>query len=282
MFRLRHTFYVCLCAVLVCAQPETGTLRGNLTDSSGAAIPSASVSLTTTAGTRATTSRVDGTWSFPALPAGDYTLRVAYPGFALYEKTITIAGGKASDLPIRLIVTAEKQEVTVKGDAGASLSVDADNNAGAIVMKGQDLDALPDDPGDLGDMLQQLAGPAAGPNGGQLYVDGFSGGKLPAKNTIREIRINQNPFSAEYDRLGMGRIEVLTKPGTEKVHGDFGLFDSDAYFNSRNPYADNKADYSNRFFWGNIGTAIARRATVSFNFELQRINSNFSALIMTR
>jgi hypothetical protein len=46
-----------------------------------------------------------------------------------------------------------------------------------------------------------LAGPAAGPNGGTIYIDGFSGGELPPKNTIREIRINQNPFSPEYDRL---------------------------------------------------------------------------------
>jgi hypothetical protein len=256
------------------AQPDTAALRGTLTDNSGAVIPAAVISVTSAAGSRVATTRIDGTWSFPVLPTGEYTLRVAFPGFALFEKQITLASGKTADVPVRLTVTAEKQEVTVKGDPGASLSVEADNNAGATVIKGQDLDSLPDDAGDLNDMLQALAGPGAGPDGGQLYVDGFSGGKLPAKNTIREIRINQNPFSAEYDRIGMGRIEVLTKPGTDKLHGDFGLFDSDAYFNSRNPYADNKADYSNRFFYGNVSGAISKRATFYLNFEWDTMNND--------
>jgi hypothetical protein len=191
-----------------------------------------------------------------------------------FEKSLAVTAGKTTDLAIRLTVTAQKQGVTVKGDPGAALSIEADNNAAATVIKGQDLDSLPDDSSDLNDMLQALAGPSAGPDGGQLYVDGFSGAKLPPKNTIREIRINQNPFSAEYDRIGMGRIEILTKPGTEKLHGDYGLFDSDAYFNSRNPYAANKADYSNRFFYGDLSGAISRRATFHFNTEISRMNND--------
>jgi hypothetical protein len=261
-------------AAMLFAQSENGTLRGTLTDNSGAVIPGAAVTLTSGAATRAATTRLDGGFSFVGLAEGDYTLRVAYPGFGLYEKTVTLGAGKTVDLPVRLTVTAEKQQVTVKGDPGTGVSVESDNNAAALVMKGQDLDALPDDAGDLNDMLQALAGPGAGPNGGQLYVDGFSGGKLPAKNTIREIRINQNPFSAEYDRIGMGRIEILTKPGTDKFHGNFGLFDSDAYFNSRNPYADNKADYSNRFFFASVSGAISKRATFYFNGEIERLNTD--------
>ena len=73
------------------------------------------------------------------------------------------------------------------------------------------------DPDELASELQALAGPSAGPNGGQIYVDGFTAGELPPKSAIREIRINQNPFSAEYDKLGYGRIEIFTKPGMEPV-----------------------------------------------------------------
>ena len=114
----------------------------------------------------------------------------------------------------------------MQAEAGPTVSVEADNNATAIVMKGEDLEALPDDPDDLSDALQALAGPGAGPNGGQIYIDGFSGGQLPPKESIREIRINQNPFSAEFDRLGFGRIEILTKPGTDKLRGMIALNDS--------------------------------------------------------
>ena len=57
-----------------------------------------------------------------------------------------------------------------------------------------------------------MAGPSPGPDGGQIFIDGFSGGILPPKASIREVRVNQNPFSAEYDRVGFGRIEILTNP----------------------------------------------------------------------
>src|SRR5436190_706655 len=91
---------------------------------------------------------------------------------------------------------------------GASMTV---LSADAKVLKEKDLEALTDDPDELEAALQALAGPSSGPNGGQIYIDGFTGGRLPPKEAIREIRINQNPFSAEYDRLGFGRIEILTK-----------------------------------------------------------------------
>ncbi|MEJ7712368.1 MAG: hypothetical protein WKF84_21545 [Pyrinomonadaceae bacterium] len=71
---------------------------------------------------------------------------------------------------------------------------------------------FPEDPDDLASALQALAGPSAGPNGGQVYIDGFTGGRLPPRESIREIRVNQNPFAAEYDRPGFGRIEILTRP----------------------------------------------------------------------
>ena len=122
-------------------------------------------------------------------------------------------------------------------NAGPPVSVDPSQNAGALVLRGADLQALSDDPDDLQADLQALAGPSAGPSGGQIYIDGFTGGTLPSKDSIREIRINQNPFSPEYDKLGYGRIEILTKPGTDKLHGNVNFDFGDAIFDSRNPYA---------------------------------------------
>lgn len=87
------------------------------------------------------------------------------------------------------------------------------------MLKGKDLEALSDNRDDITADLLALAGPSAGPDGAQIYIDGFTGGRMPPKASIREIRINQNPFSAQFDRLGQGRIEVFTKPGTEDYHG---------------------------------------------------------------
>ena len=116
--------------------------------------------------------------------------------------------------------------------------------------------------------MQALAGPSAGPNGGQIYVDGFTAGQLPPKSAIREIRINQNPFSAEYDKLGYGRIEIFTKPGTDKYHGQFMMNGNSSAFNSLNPFVTETPGYYSEIFNGNISGPISKKA--SFFFTLQQ------------
>jgi len=130
---------------------------------------------------------------------------------------VLVRSGQAVDLSISLTIKVEQQNISVS-DENSGVSVSPDENASAMVIKGADLDALSDDLNELANQLQALAGPAAGPNGGQIYVDGFSRGQIPPKSSIREIHINQNPFSAEFDRLGYGRIQIFTKPGTNKFH----------------------------------------------------------------
>ena len=150
-----------------------------------------------------------------------YSLTVVAQGFALYENDNVVMTVTAPlRLNIAMNIEVEEQKVQVS-DSAPTIDVNPENNAGAIVISGKELDALPDDPDELLTDLQALAGPSAGPNGGQLYIDGFTAGQLPPKSSIREVRINQNPFSAEYDKLGYGRIEIFTKPGTDKLHGQF-------------------------------------------------------------
>ncbi len=263
-----------LCAGLFAQQPSTGTIKGTLTDDSGAVIPAAAISVSGSGVQRTAQTQADGTYSVPGLAPGQYTVIVTFPGFAPVSKAVTVAAGGVLQVSIRLAVVAEKQQVTVQAEAGPSVSVEADNNATALVLKGNDLASLPDDPDDLSDALQALAGPGAGPNGGSIYIDGFSGGQLPPKESIREIRINQNPFSAEYDRLGFGRIEILTKPGSDRFRGTMGFNDSDALFNSRNPFADNKPDFSNRMFFGNFGGPLSKKASFFVDFNRRQVTDN--------
>ena len=100
-----------------------------------------------------------------------------------------------------------------------------------------------DDPDQLAEALQALAGPGAGPNGGQFFIDGFTGTRLPPRESIREIRINQNPYSSEHDRLGFGRIEIFTRPGTDRYRGGMFMNFNDESLNSRNPFAPNRAPF---------------------------------------
>ncbi|HLA94926.1 MAG TPA: hypothetical protein VK612_04335, partial [Pyrinomonadaceae bacterium] len=182
-------------------------------------------------------------------------------------------------MPLTVEAMTEQVEVSENG----TVSTDPQNNAGATVLKEKDLDALPDDPDELEAALQALAGASAGPNGGQIYIDGFTGGQLPPKESIREIRINSNPFSAEYDRLGFGRIEILTRPGSDKFRGSaFGNF-NDESLNSRNPFAPNRAPSQMRAYGGNIsGPIIKGKASffVDVNNRDTDNNSILNAIIL--
>src|SRR5258708_6247021 len=219
------------------AQVPGGSLHGQVTDPSGAAVANATVVVLPADGasSTATTDR-DGIFEVKPLVPGSYTVQVFAQGFAPFElKGVTVSTAFARSLNIKLSIQ-EQQEKVVVSDSTTSLDTAGGGNANSIVLKGKDLEALSDDPDELQDELTALAGPSAGPNGGQIYIDGFTAGQLPPKSAIREIRINQNPFSAEYDHLGYGRIEILTKPGTDKLHGQFMINGNDSPFNARNPY----------------------------------------------
>ena len=223
---------------------QTLTLRGQVTDESGAVIPGAKVTLTGPAGlSKTTVTSNNGSYSFPNLPPGSYTVQASAPGLTLREPAKISATNGIQTLNLLMNVAAEKQQVTVEDSGGPTVSTEAAANASAVVLRGSDLDALSDNPDDLAADLQALAGPAAGPNGGSIYIDGFSGGDLPPKDTIREIRINANPFSPEYDKLGYGRIDIFTKPGTDKFHGSIGYNFANDIWNSRNAYAAEKAPF---------------------------------------
>jgi hypothetical protein len=166
---------------------------------------------------------------------------------------------------VQLSVAAARQQVTIEDAAGPGVSTEAAGNASALVMRGTDLDALPDDPDDLASALQALAGPSAGPNGGSIFIDGFSGGELPPKESIREIRLNQNPFSPEYDKLGLGRIEIFTKPGTDKFRGSIGYNFANDVWNSRNAYAAEKAPFHLDELSGSLSGPVNKRASFALN-----------------
>jgi hypothetical protein len=194
------------CANVVKAQTPTGTLRGQVTDPSGAAVGNATVLVSTASGVATATTNRDGIFEVTGLAPGKYEVKVVADGFAAFDQPeVVISAGQAQKLNVAMKIEVQEQKVEVS-DTTTNVDVNPANNAGAIVMQGKDLEALSDDPDELQSELQALAGPSAGPNGGQIYIDGFTAGQLPPKASIREIRINQNPFSAEFPKIGYGRI----------------------------------------------------------------------------
>src|SRR5580658_9337400 len=255
------------------AQTATGALHGQVTDPSGAAIAGASVIMTPAAAGSPIVVQSDaqGLYDFKTLPSGKYTLTVAATGFTLYENDNVVIATQALRLNVTMTIEVETTKVQVS-DTAPTVDVNPSNNAGAIVISGKELEALPDDPDELQSDLEALAGPSAGPNGGQMYIDGFTAGQLPPKSSIREIRVNQNPFSAEYDQLGYGRIEIFTKPGTDKYHGQFLVIGNDSAFNSTNPFAGPEPPYYSTQYSGNVGGPLGKNASVFFNIDRRNIN----------
>jgi len=253
---------------------QTATLRGVVTDPSAAVIPKATVTLNGPAGlTQSASAEDDGSYIFSNLPLGNYSVQATAPQLTLPQpQRITLRSG-VQTLNLQLRVAVTQEHVTVQETSGPTVSTDAANNASALVLRGTDLDSLSDNPDDLSADLQALAGPAAGPNGGAIFIDGFSGGDLPPKDAIREIRINSNPFSPEYDKLGYGRIEIFTKPGTDKYHGSIGWNFANDFWNSRNAFATEKAPFHLDEFSGTLTGPINKRASFNLSF-IREMNDN--------
>jgi hypothetical protein len=160
-------------------------LRVQVTDPSGSPVPGASVALSKApAARKSAKTNIQGQHLFRNLDPGVYVIGVTAQGFAPYElKQYEVTSGRTQALSIPLVL-ATSEQVTVRDNA--RVDVDPSSNASALVLRRTELEALSDDPDEFA-VDWRLSGPAAGPNGGQIFVDGFTGGRLPAKQSIREV-----------------------------------------------------------------------------------------------
>ena len=256
----------------------TPGLSGVVTDPSGALVPGAVVQLRGPGGEQRKTTDGSGQYSFPSLRPGKYLVRIIVKGFAVTEKPdLEITAATVFDA--QLTIQAQSQVMNVEGEAN-KVNADPESNGGALVLGQKELAALSDDPDELSQQLQAMAGPGAGPSGAQIYIDGFTGGNLPSKSSIREIRINSNPFSPLYDRPGFGRIEILTKPGTDSLHGQTFVQYNNEDFNSRSPLLQQstRPPYKQEFLGLNL-TGPLKKDKASFSFDAQRRSTTENAFI---
>src|SRR5690242_17180528 len=272
------TIFVLLFSLSIAAQQARGTLRGLITDELGAVIVGANVTLTDATGVqKKTTTNGEGVYTFAGLAPGNYKIQAVANGFTPSDEAVVEIKTARQSLDITLKVALIVDKVTV---AETPISTEATNNANQTLIAGKDLDALPDDPDELAAALQALAGPSMGPNGGQIFIDGFSGANLPPKEAIREIRINQNPFSPENDQPS-ARIDILTRPGTDKFRGSASFNFTDESLNSRNPFSvrsSKRAPYQQRQINGSLSGPIVKKKA-SFFVEIGHNEMDDNALI---
>jgi hypothetical protein len=257
---------------------RTPVLSGSVADPSGARIPHAAIRLQTPLEsklpssdlTRDITSDATGHFYLNLAP-GTYNITFSAPGFDPYTTSVTLSTSSIN-LNIRLSIATHAEVVTVPADDSSSTS--ASDNKSAIVFKASDLKTFSDDDTTFQQQIQALAGSGDGGTGPQLYVDGFSGGRFPPKNSIREIRINQNPYSAQFDSIGFGRIEIFTKPGTDAFHGFFSTIGNDSAFNSGNPFVGSQPPYHSFTITGNASGPLNRKTSLFLSAEDISLQNN--------
>ena len=222
------------------ARSPSAAAMGFVTDPTGALVVDATVELhpaTSGPNIRTTTNRL-GRYSIEGQADVPYILTVTASGFATFSMNdFLLSTDRPRILDVQLRIADQPQQVTVDD---SQMDTDPNHNGDSLTLRGDAIDQLPLDSVQL---LQQLQALSGGPSP-DLFIDGFPGSTMPPRDTIREIRINQNPYSAQYDTSpGNGRIEVFTKPGSAKFHGDFYTFGNASALNTQNPFTTNPPSY---------------------------------------
>lgn len=225
-----------LASSVLAQSPATGQLVGTVTDQTGGVIVGASVTLHSGAQTLTMTTNLNGLYVFDQLQPGRYTLKVAYPGFEDFAAQVDVRPLLATPHDVRLKV--EVVAVAVDVNEWQGLSTDPRKNLSGLVLTAQQIALLPDDTERLLQRMLEMAGSTGRPDDVAVFVDGFREyRRLPPKSAIDMIRINSNPFSAEFTQPGRHRIEITTKPGSDRFQGEVATQGGGSLLDSRNPLA---------------------------------------------
>jgi hypothetical protein len=219
--------------------PQNGTggvVQGWVADQAGAAVKAARVTLNRNGkALRAVSTDDEGRFLLNGIAPGRYDLTVKAGGFAIYQEEVTVGNTGGAQLKIALKLEALDSEVEVNGER-SGLSVDAASNKNAIILRGDVIRRLPRDEARLRQLLERIAGSSAGKL--NIAVNGLAGAGLPPTATIKEIRINNDPFSAVYHEPGSARVEIDTKGGENLMQGSLYLGYRNSAFDARNAFSE--------------------------------------------
>jgi hypothetical protein len=251
-------------------------VTGVVQDQTGGLLPGATVDLVNGTGAIAKTTLADpgGAFRFEGVASGQYELRARYEGFK--SATARVRVGARSPSPQRLVLGLAdiRHEITVS-NAANEVRTDASSNVDAVAIDTSMLESLPVfDNNYVATMSRFLDSGSIGTSGVTVVVNGMEVNALNVSaSAVQQIRINQDPYSAEYSRPGRGRIEILTKPGGLEYRGDVNVIFRDAHFNARNAFASTRPPEQRRIFEGFFGGPLGHSGKTSFmlsdNYEME-------------
>jgi hypothetical protein len=299
--RLRLLGFLLLLSLAGWAADPAGTITGNVSDPSGAAIATAHVTVTNlnTGFTRNGATASDGAFVFPLLPAGFYALTVEAGGFRRFEQRgIEVRADQSSTVPVSLQVGNSTQSVTVQSNAqmvetqsGAlsqvvgrqkivELPLNGRNAAALVLLSPGTADLTAGNANGAGDTVQSISFPGAqsiSSNGGRADMVNYNldGGSnedpytnvnnpFPNPDALEEFSVQTNSFSAEYGRGSGAIVNVVTKSGTNEFHGSAFDFLRNGDLNARNFFGAAPDQLKRNQFGGSFGGPIVKNKLFFF------------------
>ena len=269
--------------------PESVPIRGVVRDQTGAVLPAAKVELRgddTQGGPplRAVATNSQGQFVIEGVAPGVYAIRVEFEGFRAATVKVRVTSRRPPGLQtVVLDLASQTQEVTVNAGVD-SIAAAPGSNRDAVVLDDGDFLKLPIFDRDIvGALSQFLDASAIGTGGATLVVDGMEARKVGvAPSAIQQVKINQDPYSAEFPRPGRGRIEVITKAGADKYSGSMDFTMRDARLNARDPFADSRPPEQRRIYEGVLGGPIRGGKHTSFLVTLDRREENLQSIVFAQ
>ena len=302
--RLAIFWVAALCAV---AQEtvQYASVSGRVTDPTGAVIEGATVTAwqTETNRVRCAMTGSDGRFRFSYLPVGPYEITIEHPGFAQARQKLTLTVGAAFDLPVELQLQESTTNVTVQ-DNQAALEAARHQIAGTIEqtevrnlpLNGRnflDLTLLVPGVSPTNTASTQLfAETSAVPGQGisvasqrnfsnSLVVDGLSANDDAAGlsdtffglDVVNELQVVTSGAQAEFGRALAGYVNVVTKSGTNALHGDLYGYFRNQRWNAANPLLHSTLPLTQAQYGASVGGPVIRDRTFYFaNFEQRQLN----------
>ncbi|MBZ5566095.1 MAG: TonB-dependent receptor [Acidobacteriia bacterium] len=278
-----------LAATLVLVGPvyaQTGrasySIEGKLIDPSNSAVPGARVMLRGPAADQVCESSIDGGFRFDSLAPGRYRLQTEVPGLVSVDREVEVRNRAMTRVVIRLALAPIKGEISVSGNSKA-LTSDIANNRNAISVEQGLLGALPILNLDFLSALSRFLDPSNPDSAVSLVVDGMEARNIGVTaSAIQEIKINQNPYTAEYPRWSRRRVEVITKSATDRYHGTFNFLFRDHHLNARDAFAVERPPEQRRIFEGSLFGPIGSGKKTSFLLSGLRESEDLQAVVFAQ
>ncbi len=278
--RLRATAIAALLASGAWAQDlPPQSVRGVLIDPMDRPVPGAVVVLGRAGQRRSTATSTTGEFEFAGVDQGGYRLSVGVPGFVAIDRNVRV-GNRPVRLALKLALAPHKEELTVAGQT-LQTSTEAGSNLNTISVERGLLDNLPVLGLDYLTALSRFLAPGTpGDAGTSLIVDGMemrNAGVTPS--AIQEIRINQNPYTAEYPRWSRRRIEVITKSSADRYHGTLNFLLRDYHLDARDAFAVSRPPERRRIFEGSLFGPVGSGKNTSFLLSGMRESEDLQAVV---